>query len=314
MILFAKRKDNSEFPVEISLSHYIKEDEQYAIAFIIDITERKQQEDKIITLNQNLEKKVKERTNVLHEALLELENSKEQLSIALEKEKQLNDMKSRFVTMASHEFRTPLSTILSSVSLIGKYTTTEEDDKRQKHVLRVKSAVTNMTLILNDFLSAEKLEEGKIFVHKEEINLLTITKEILAEINGLLKPGQKVNYIHEGSDTALLDSQMIRNILLNLISNAIKFSLENKTIDVFTSISDRETIINIKDEGVGIPKEEQVNLFERFFRAKNVINIQGTGLGLNIVMKYLEAMNGKIDFKSELNIGTVFTISIPNEK
>ena len=314
MILFAKRKDHSEFPVEISLSHYIKEDEQYAIAFIIDITERKQQEDKIITLNQNLEKKVKERTNVLHEALLELENSKEQLSIALEKEKQLNDMKSRFVTMASHEFRTPLSTILSSVSLIGKYTTTEEDDKRQKHVLRVKSAVTNMTLILNDFLSAEKLEEGKIFVHKEEINLLTITKEILAEINGLLKPGQKVNYVHEGSDTALLDSQMIRNILLNLISNAIKFSLENKTIDVFTSISDRETIINIKDEGVGIPKEEQVNLFERFFRAKNVINIQGTGLGLNIVMKYLEAMNGKIDFKSELNIGTVFTISIPNEK
>ena len=125
MTLFAKRKDNSEFPVEISLSHYVENDEQLSIAFIIDITERKQQEDKIITLNQNLEKKVKERTNVLHEALLELENSKEQLSIALEKEKQLNDMKSRFVTMASHEFRTPLSTILSSVSLIGKYVSLE---------------------------------------------------------------------------------------------------------------------------------------------------------------------------------------------
>jgi signal transduction histidine kinase len=312
MTLFAKRKDNSEFPVEISLSYYKKDDEQFAIAFIIDITERKEQEDRIITLNQNLEKKVKERTNVLQEALLELENSKEQLSEALEKEKQLNDMKSRFVTMASHEFRTPLSTILSSVSLIGKYVTTEDDDKRQKHVQRVKSAVTNMTLILNDFLSAEKLEEGKIFVRKESVTLPKITKEILTEINGILKPGQVVNYTHQGFEEALLDVQMIRNILLNLISNAIKFSADNKTITVATSISDNETIIKVVDQGVGIPKEEQSHLFERFFRAKNVTNIQGTGLGLNIVVKYLEAMNGKIDFTSELNIGTTFIITIPN--
>lgn len=313
MTLFAKRKDNSEFPVEISLTHYTKDNEQFAIAFIMDITERKQQEDKIFTLNLNLEKKVKERTNVLHEALLELENSKEQLSEALEKEKQLNDMKSRFVTMASHEFRTPLSTILSSVSLIGKYVTTEDEEKRQKHVLRVKSAVTNMTLILNDFLSAEKLEEGKIFVRKEEVDLAKITKEILAEINGILKPGQVVKYDHQGSNLALLDIQMIRNILLNLISNAIKFSAENKIITVNTSISDKETVIEVIDQGVGIPKDEQSHLFERFFRAKNVTNIQGTGLGLNIVIKYLEAMNGQINFTSELNRGTTFIISIPNK-
>lgn len=313
MDLFAKRKDNTEFPVEISLSYYKKGEEQFAIAFIIDITERKQHENNIKKLNIDLEKKVRERTHVLQEALLELESSKQQLSEALASEKELNDMKSRFVTMASHEFRTPLSTILSSISLISKYNATEDDEKRQKHVQRVKSAVTNMTLILNDFLSAEKVEEGKIFIKKEETRLEYIVNEVLTEINGILKPGQKINYIHEGNAFAQLDRQMLRNILLNLVSNAIKFSPENKSIDVYTSISDKEILITVSDKGMGIPKEEQAHLFERFFRAKNATNIQGTGLGLNIVSKYLEVMNGKINFTSELDKGTTFAIIIPNE-
>src|ERR1700752_3726354 len=311
MDLFAKRKDNTEFPVEISLSYYKKREEQFAIAFIIDITERKQHENNIKKLNTELEKKVRERTHVLQEALLELESSKQQLSEALASEKELNDMKSRFVTMASHEFRTPLSTILSSISLISKYNATEDDEKRQKHVQRVKSAVTNMTLILNDFLSAEKLEEGKTFVRKEEANLKTITNEVLTEINGILKPGQKVAYKHEGNTHAQIDKQMFRNILLNLISNAIKFSPEDKNIEVYTNVFDKEIIVKVKDQGIGIPKEEQDHLFERFFRAKNVTTIQGTGLGLNIVGKYLEAMSGKITFVSELEKGTTFTVTIP---
>jgi len=313
MDLYAKRKDGTEFPVEISLSYYKKAEDTYVIAFIIDITERKKHEESVKKLNQDLEKKVRERTNVLQEALLELEKSKQQLSEALENEKELNDMKSRFVTMASHEFRTPLSTILSSVSLIGKYSTTEDDEKRQKHVQRVKSAVTNMTLILNDFLSAEKLEEGKTFVRKEEANVQALTNEVLTEINGILKPGQKVDYKHEGNTSAQLDKQMVRNILLNLVSNAIKFSPENKNIEVNTNVSDMEISIKVKDQGMGIPKEEQDHLFERFFRAKNVTNIQGTGLGLNIVGKYLETMNGKINFVSELEKGTTFIVTIPNE-
>ena len=313
MDLFAKRKDNTEFPVEISLSYYKKGEDTFVIAFIIDITERKKHEDSVKKLNIDLEKKVKERTNVLQEALLELEKSKQLLSDALANEKELSDMKSRFVTMASHEFRTPLSTILSSVSLISKYTAVDDDEKRQKHVQRVKSAVTNMTLILNDFLSAEKLEEGKIFVRKEDANLHKITNEVLTEIYGILKPGQKVNYKYEGDTNALLDKQMFRNILLNLISNAIKFSPENKNIEVDAIVSDKEIIVKVTDSGIGIPKEEQDHLFERFFRAKNATNIQGTGLGLNIVGKYLEAMNGKINFESELNKGTTFTVTIPNK-
>ncbi|MHB8259353.1 MAG: PAS domain-containing sensor histidine kinase [Bacteroidia bacterium] len=313
MNLLGKRKDNTEFPVEVSLSYYKKGENTFVIAFIIDITERREHEENIKKLNQDLEKKVKERTNVLQEALLELEKSKEQLSSALANEKELNDLKSRFVTMASHEFRTPLSTILSSVSLISKYPGSDDDEKRQRHVLRVKSAVTNMTLILNDFLSAERLEEGKTFVRKEIADLQHITNEVLTEINGILKNGQKVKYIHKGNTEASLDKQMVRNILLNLVSNAIKFSPEYKDIEVYTTISAHEISIKVTDYGVGIPKEEQTHLFERFFRAKNVTNIQGTGLGLNIVGKYLEAMNGGIEFKSELNKGTTFTVSIPNE-
>jgi PAS domain S-box-containing protein len=310
MDLYAKRKDHTEFPVEISLSYYKQANEMFVIAFIMDVTERKQHELNVLKLNQDLEKKVDERTKVLHEALIELENSKEQLSAALSNEKALNDMKSRFVTMASHEFRTPLSTILSSISLVNKYN--GGDEKIDKHVHRIKSAVTNMTLILNDFLSAEKLEEGKVFIRKELFNLQDLINEILSEIHGIVKRGQNLNYTHSGNAEVNLDIQMTRNILLNLISNAIKFSPENKSIEVDSKVTGNEVMIQITDQGIGIPLEEQSHLFQRFFRATNVTNIQGTGLGLNIVAKYLEAMDGKIEFESEPGTGSRFYITLPN--
>lgn len=329
--LFAKRKDGSEFYAEISLSHYNKDGESFVIAFIIDVTERKKSEETIKQINADLERKVDERTRILKETMMELEASKEELETALEKQRELNDMKSRFVTMASHEFRTPLSTILSSVSLIGKYKQEDEHDKRQKHVERIKSAVTNMTLILNDFLSAGKLEEGKITNNPVQANIVVIVKEIAAELSNLLKPNQKIHYNHLGDEEIMIDKQFFRNIIINLLSNAIKFSPENSQIDIDTKVEDdkvqkvkigapiiintkvtpRHLEITVKDSGIGIPEDEKKNLFDRFFRAKNASNIQGTGLGLNIVSKYVEELKGEIRFESELNVGTTFYITIP---
>jgi PAS domain S-box-containing protein len=309
--LYGKKKNGTEFPVEISLSHYKTNDEMFIIAFIIDRTERKEAEERIKRVNAELELKVEERTKILKETLHQLEASKDELSAALEKEKELNDMKSRFVTMASHEFRTPLSTILSSASLIGKYKNTEEEEKRHKHVDRIKSAVTNMTLILNDFLSAGKLEEGKISVNLVLIDIPAFINESLNELSNFLKPGQIVNYNHQGEHNFVCDKQFLKNMIINLVSNASKFSSENKTIEINTINKSSELILTVKDGGMGIPVDEQKNLFERFFRAKNASNIQGTGLGLSIVAKYIEVLNGTIKFESELNIGTTFYITLP---
>ena len=226
----------------------------------------------------------------------------------LEKERELNELKSRFVSMASHEFRTPLGTILSSASLIGRYTESEQQSKRDKHINRIKTSISNLTSILNDFLSLEKLESGKITTHYEDINLPSFCKSILEDIQGVCKSGQQFNYEHEGDDTVFLDELLMRNILFNLISNAIKYSNENQLISVRTFNSEKFIKLIVRDQGMGIPEKDQTHLFERFFRAANATNIQGTGLGLHIVKRYVDSMNGKIEFDSEEGKGSTFSI------
>jgi PAS domain S-box-containing protein len=320
--LHARKKDGTDFPVEVSLSHYNVRNESYVIAFIIDISIRKSNEklvleqkaalEKITTevqiLNTELEQKVQERTMMLKETLAELEKSREELSETLEKEKELGDLKSRFVTMASHEFRTPLSTILTSLSLIGKYITTEDQDKRMKHIVRSKEAVSNMKNILEDFLSLGKLEEGKIHAQFALMNLKEFFETTIEDVNSLLKIGQHISYLHEGDTTIYLDNNLLKNIIINLISNAIKFSPEHSTIFVSSYVTEDHIKITVRDQGIGISEEDLQHLFERFFRAKNAQNIQGTGLGLHIISKYLELLDGTINLNSELGKGTEFFI------
>lgn len=306
--LFGQRKNGTVFSIEVSLSYYQNAGELQIIAFLMDVTERKQQEERILKMNQGLEEKVSERTQILKQALHELEASRTQLSQALEREKELNDMKSRFVTMASHEFRTPLSTILSSISLVNNYQ--GNDEKVQRHVQRIRSAVTNMTLILNDFLSVEKLETGQVLAHVETVNWTALLTEIKQEISGLLKLNQHIEWSHHGPVTAQLDPQLMRNVLLNLISNAIKFSPEDSTILITSRVDANWFELQVMDTGMGIPINEQARLFERFFRAQNALNIQGTGLGLHIVKRYVESMKGTITLESNTS-GTRLNISIP---
>jgi len=311
MDLSGLKKDGSEFPVEVSLSPYSSPEGQFIIAFLVDITLRKQAEDKLKSYSSELEKQVKNRTLILEEAIEELEKTKAGLHAALEKERELNELKSRFVSMASHEFRTPLATILSSVSLVAKYGEKGEHEKQQKHVAKIKSSINGLTDILNDFLSLSRLEEGKVESRTEEFDLRKFIESLVSEMEPIAKEGQKISYHHTGSAMVSLDKRLLKNILLNLISNAIKFSPEGKEIEITSSRDKQGLHLTVKDSGIGISKDDQKHLFERFFRGHNAMAIQGTGLGLNIVSKYVDIMGGKIDYSSIENKGTTFRISFP---
>ena len=317
MTLHGKHKTGREFPIEISLSYYNSNNALFVIAFIIDISDRFDQQAKIHrmnselkSLNESLEKKVAERTLVLKEALHELEVSRDELTQALENEKSLNELKSRFISTASHEFRTPLSTILSSVSLIQKYTTSEDQEKREKHILKIKNAVSGLTEILNDFLSLGKLEEGKMAAKPALHDVFVLIKEVVSDVNSIVRSGQTISY-NSGTFQMMVDRQLLRNVMFNLLSNAIKFSPEGAVIDVNISLNEEEVVIAVKDQGIGISEADMKNLFGRFFRGANAVAIPGTGLGLNIVTKYLELMNGTITCTSELNEGSTFYINLP---
>jgi PAS domain S-box-containing protein len=320
MILYGLKKDASVFPLEISLSHYNSQGEMFVIAFIIDITERLNFQDdlqavnkQLLALNENLERKVKERTLVLQEAMNDLEKSQMELREGIVKEKELHEMKSRFVTMASHEFRTPLTTILSSVSLISKYVKEDEQLNRDKHIQRIKNSVFSLTEILNDILSLGKLDEGKVEIQLEEINLCEVLQDVVNDMDLILKPNQEIKVNCPKSQMVHADITLLQRVIVNLISNAIKFSFDEThiVVEVGCEIESNEVQINISNEGIGIPKSEQGRLFDRFYRANNVANVQGTGLGLSIVKRCLELMNASVSFTSIENSTTTFTIHLP---
>ena len=338
--LVGLKKSGDEFPLEISLSHMKHEGEHLVIAFVTDISQRKKQElalaesrSKLENYTQQLENKVKERTRelehlnlglesqirerklaeqALKESLEEIKKAEKEILKALEKEKELNEMKTRFISMASHEFKTPLTTVLSSANLLAKYTQTDEQDKRQRHIDKIKSSVQNLNNILNDFLSLERLESGHIQVNSKEITLNELLLQIKDNFEHTLKKGQKITFDFKKDLTIQSDPHLIQNIVINLVSNAIKYSPDQKPVSVITDCDDDEVIIKVIDQGIGIPEADQKNLFERFFRAGNVSNIGGTGLGLNIVKRYLDLLNGKIYFTSKVGEGTTFMIRFPS--
>lgn len=252
---------------------------------------------------------------VVEQNITESKMVEENMKKALEKERDLGELKTRFVSMASHEFRTPLSTILSSTSLIQKYLELGDTEKTNKHIDRIKSSIKNLTNILNDFLSLGKLEEGKISVNPEDTDVIKFFEEIIEEMQGQAKKGQKIKLNVEKSPKTsyLVDKSILRNICNNLISNAIKYSPENLEIDINFKGKNGSFYFNVIDYGMGIPKDEKKYMFDRFFRAKNVSNIQGTGLGLNIVKKYVDLLNGEISFESEEGKGTKFSVMIKSK-
>ncbi len=242
----------------------------------------------------------------------EQKNTEKKMLKALKKEKELSELKSRFVSMASHEFRTPLSTILSSANLIARLNEPGNEDKRLKNVNRIKSSVKNLIDILNEFLSLGRLEEGALQMKKENFDLMEFMETIIQELQHVQKAGQEVLLSSDQQSIQVyLDKQFTRNVFLNLLSNALKYSPPHKPVDLIISTTKSSLTVVIKDQGIGIPEDEQQNLFNLFFRARNVTNIEGTGLGLPIVKKYIELMHGEITFESALEQGSTFTITLP---
>jgi signal transduction histidine kinase len=236
------------------------------------------------------------------------------LSEALDKERQLNEIKSRFVSMASHEFRTPLSAVLSSASLLSKYQKEDEQEKRDKHIIRIKESVKHLNDILEDFLSLGRLDEGRIAADPAEFDLKGLINEVLSDLKLIMKPAQHFQLNYTGKEFVFADKRLLKNILINVLSNAIKFSGEAMPINIDVKSEGNETEIEVSDKGIGISEEDQKHLFSSFFRATNASNIQGTGLGLHIVKRYIDLMNGRVNLQSRLDEGTIVIIIFPSEK
>lgn len=418
MDLKGSRKDGSEFFVEISLNYFESDGELYVMALISDITLRKQVEQELHELNEDLESKVGERTTELRksqqlhteiarnfpdgsiivvdkdfqylfaegqklaqagltgeklvgkefvtqlplefrdlvvsklQAVLEGDpqtfevgfngetyrlqcvplrddkqeieriliveqnisaerQAKEDIRRAFEEERRLNDWKSRFVSLASHEFRTPLATILSSTSLLRRYQEEQFAEKRVKHIDRIHKSVKHLNGLLDEFLSIEKLEAGKIEPRPEMVELMPFAEALVEDVRSYLGEGQEVQISNQGKTEFITDPQIFRNLLINLLSNAIKYSPEGSSVDLDFVIDGYQVHVTVKDYGIGIPKNDQQHLFTRFYRATNAGDIQGTGLGLNIVDRYSRLIGGNIDFESEEGVGTTFRITIP---
>ena len=319
--LFALRKDGSTFPVEAALNPFMVNDSRYVIALITDITVRKGQELEILELNTQLEKRIELRTAALQKSVTKLkaeiarrEKAEHKISESLRKERELGELKTKFLSLVSHEFKTPLSGILTSATLLSKYTESDQQDKRDKHIKTIKSKVKYLNNILNDFLSIERIESGKATYKFENFPLSKVVNEVIYSANMLLKEGQRIIYPENIDDIILhFDEKILELSLTNLINNAIKYSSEFSIVDVAVSQTDGFLAITIKDEGIGIPEKDKKFIFNRYFRAENALLDQGTGIGLNIVKSHLESLGGKISFESKENQGSIFIIFIPTK-
>ncbi|HUH19134.1 PAS domain-containing sensor histidine kinase [Albibacterium sp.] len=307
--VLGQKKNGSTFPFWLSISEVNYENRKIFTGFVQDLSKQKEAEEMLRLYTEELEEVIRERTADLHTMVKRLEDAKDNVTKSLQKEKDLNRLKSQFVSMASHEFRTPLGSVQLSASLINKYAEKNDIEGVHKHTLKIRNSVDLLTNILNDFLSLDRLEGGVIEPHPKSFNIVKFSEEIIEEMQSMTKQNQNIVYQHTGNiGTVYLDPHLLKNAIINLISNAIKYSGENTFIEFNTYISSDKCIIEVKDDGIGIPEADQKHLLEPFFRANNTGKIPGTGLGLNIVKQYAHLMNGEITWISKLDEGTTFIL------
>lgn len=324
--LYGVRKDGSKFPVEAGLNPFRLHGKDYVMSLVIDITVRKETQQQIRELNSQLEEKIRLRTRELRETVEELKNlnldleeeirkrkeAEKKIKDALQREIELNELKTKFLSLVSHEFKTPLSGILTSASLAEKYTKEDQQDKREKHLVTIRNKVHYLNNILNDFLSIERLDSGKGQYKFSSFSLKKLVNEVVYNANVTLKDGQEIIYPRDVEDINLYqDEKILELILSNLLGNAIKYSPENTLIKFDFNIKGENIVFRVEDQGRGIPQKDQKHIFERYFRAENALLDQGTGIGLNIARAHLRNLNGNINFTSEENVGSTFTVELP---
>lgn len=320
------KKNGEHFPVEAGLNPFMMDGQSYVMSLIIDISVRKEAQRQINELNNELETKIKVRTKELEESIGKLQTlnknleqeikrrkeAENRIKAALQKEKELGDLKTKFLSLVSHEFKTPLSGILSSVTLAGKYKKEDQQEKREKHFSTIKNKVHYLDNILNDFLSIERLESGKVNYRFTTFNLSSLVNEVVYNANVTLKSGQEIEYTKNIENTIMCqDEKILELVLSNLLSNAIKYSPENTLIKFEIKPTPEKVSFHITDKGIGIPQKDQKHIFERYFRAENALLNQGTGIGLNIAKVHLENLGGSICFSSTENKGSTFTVELP---
>lgn len=284
--LMAQRKDGSTFPVEISLTPIEFSGEQMVLSFLVDITERK---------------------------LLEAERLRlEAIQIELEKERELNMLKNRFVSMMSHEFRTPLTIIQSSLDILHRYGSRLSEEKQQDRMATIYTQIKRMTELLEDTLYFGKASAGKIVIERSAINLSAFC-ELLIENFRVTDDGehQLTLVMDILPDEFMADLRMLEHILTNLVSNALKYSPAGAEVVLDVRGLASGVQFKVSDGGIGIPPEDQARIFEPFHRASNVGAVKGTGLGLAIAKHNVELHGGEIMVKSILNHGSTFIVTLP---
>ena len=305
---------------EQCVTHYDSDEQPlYSLGIVQDITVMKKIEKEIELHRTHLEELVKVRTEELAVANRNLKDEIERekqvemlLKNSLEKERELNELKSRFISTTSHEFRTPLASILSSMQLIQRYRKKWQDEIIDNQFDRIKVSIFNLTSLLDDILTISHADSGKIIFNPQKLNLYKYCMELFEEVKH--KANEKHEFIFNYSAKEkeyTLDSKLVRFIIVNLLSNAFKYSPKGGKVVLAVSSKSKELQISVKDEGVGISSEDKKQLFKPFFRAKNTKDIEGTGLGLSIVEKAVLMHNGNIKCNSAEGKGTRFMIKIP---